>query len=131
MCYSITPNIFVRHVYVSLHMSRGCYALLIQLYTLAEALGWGLGLYYWRPGGTKDRPTYFYFCHLINASQLATLHWQLSDISFDIHVLYFIALFLDEHVCASCQATFSSIHIIFLYTIIKLPSPTIALCVFL
>ena len=31
-------------------MTRICYALLIRLYTLAEALGWGLGLYYWSPG---------------------------------------------------------------------------------
>ena len=42
----------------SLLMSRRCYALLIQLYTLAEALGWGLGFCYCRPGGTKDRPTF-------------------------------------------------------------------------
>ena len=52
--YSITPNMFVRHMYVT----RIYYALLIRLYTLAEALGWGLCLYYWRPGGTKDRPTF-------------------------------------------------------------------------
>ena len=39
-------------------MSRRCYALLIQLYTSAEALGWGLGLYYWRLGETKDGPTF-------------------------------------------------------------------------
>ena len=37
---------------------------------------------------------YFYFCHLIIVSQWATLYWQLSDISFDIHVLYFIVFFL-------------------------------------
>ena len=56
------------------------------------ALLWYSMFMWWDKG--PPHLCYFYFCHLIIVSQWATLYWQLSDISFDIHVLYFIVLFL-------------------------------------